>query len=79
MPSELTAVPVTTSGGGFHGTGSNLSQLPSDIGDSGREFESTIGLAKVLFSHLKLEGGVVYKSDGSVQYVSAWEWNFEGD
>ena len=70
---------VTTSGGGFHGTGTNLSKLPADVGGSGREYESTIGLSKILFSHLKLEGGVVYKSDGSWQFVSAWEWNFEGD
>ena len=71
---------VTSSGGGFHGTGSNISKLPKDVGGGGREYESTAGLSQIFGQHLKLEAGMVYKSDGSWQFVSAWEWNFgEGD
>ena len=67
---------VTSSGGGFHGTGTNISKLPKDVGGGGREYESTAGLSQVFRQHLKLEAGMVYKSDGSWQFVSAWEWNF---
>ena len=68
---------VTSSGGGFHGQGTNISKLPSAaVGSGEREWESTVGLSELLFRHLRLEEGAVYKSDGSWQFVSAWEWNF---
>jgi hypothetical protein len=78
---DLEAEGVTSSGGGFRGTGqSNLSHLPSDITSEGRQYEGTLGLSARFGAHFKLEGGGVLKSDGSWQAVTAWEWNFgEGD
>jgi len=78
---DLEAEGVTSSGGGFRGSGrSNLSHLPSDIAQEGRQYEWTLGVSQRLGAHFKLEAGYVYKSDGSWQAVSAWEWNFgEGD
>jgi hypothetical protein len=74
---DVEAEAVTSSGGGFHGTGTNISKLPSNaVGSGEREWESTLGLSELFFQHLRLEEGVVYKNDGSWQFVSAWEWNF---
>jgi hypothetical protein len=74
---DVEAEAVTSSGGGFHGTGTNISKLPSsEVGSGEREWESTLGLSELLFAHLRLEEGAVYKSDGTWQFVSAWEWNF---
>jgi hypothetical protein len=72
---------VTSSGGGFRGSGSsNLSHLPKDTGQEERESEVTLGVSQRLGMHLKLEAGSVFKSDGAWQLVAAWEWNFgEGD
>jgi len=79
--SDIEAEGVTSSGGGFRGSGrSNLSHLPSDVSQEGRQYEGTLGLSQRFGAHFKLEAGYVYKSDGSWQVVSAWEWNFgEGD
>ncbi len=78
---DLEAEGVTSSGGGFRGSGqSNLSRLPSDIAAEGRQYETTVGLSERFGAHFKLEEGVIYKSDGAWQFVAAWEWNFgEGD
>jgi len=54
--------------GGFGGLGA------SELG--GRESEGTLGLAEHLTDHLKLEEGLIYKSDGSWQAVAAWELDF---
>jgi hypothetical protein len=73
---DLEAEAVTSSGGGFHGQGTQISKLPKDLGSGGREWEGTVGFSELFFGHLRLEEGVVYKSDGAWQFVSAWEWNF---
>ena len=41
-----------------------------------RESEGTLGLAEHLTDHLKLEQGIIYKSDGTWQAVAAWELDF---
>lgn len=47
-------------------------------GQGGPETEGTLGLAENLNEFLKLEEGMILKSDGSWQAVVAWEWNFGG-
>jgi hypothetical protein len=70
---------VTSNGGGFHGQ-SSLSRNTALQEPEGRQYEGTIGMAEFIGQHLKLEEGVVFMSDGSWQFVSAWEWNFtEGE
>lgn len=74
---------VTSSGGGIRSRVSAISGpvLPSDVQDAGgQETEGTIGIAEKLTSHLKLEQGVLFASDGSWQLLAAWEWDFsEGE
>lgn len=41
----------------------------------GRETEGTLGLVEALGGRLKLEEGMILRSDGSWQAVVAWEWD----
>ncbi len=72
---------VLTGGGtgrGFHGQPGTIGGF-GGLGGSetgGHESEGTLGLAEHLTDHLKLEEGIIYKSDGSWQAVAAWELDF---
>jgi hypothetical protein len=69
---------VTSGGGGFRGQSGTIGGFGGlgSVGSGGRESEGTLGMAEHLTDHLKLEEGLIYKSDGSWQAVAAWELDF---
>ena len=77
---EAEAITSIGAGGGFRalpGTLGGFANLGGAVqGQS--ESEGTLGLAEHLTTWLKLEEGMVLKSDGSWQAVAAWEWDFGG-
>jgi len=78
---DLEAEVVTSTGGGIRGQSGTLGGLggrAATIGPSETLTEGTLGLATHLNEFLKLEAGVVAKSDGAWQGVFAWEWDFGG-
>ena len=80
---DIEAEFVTTHGsGGFRGqTGTlgGLGGIPSaGLGPVGNESEWTLGLAEHVNDFLKFEEGGIIKSDGSWQFVFAWEYDFAG-
>lgn len=78
---DLEGEVVTSTGGGIRGQSGTLGGIggrAGSIGPSENLTEGTLGLAVHLNDFLKLEQGVVGKSDGSWQFVFAWEWDFTG-
>ena len=78
---DLLAEVVTSTGGGVRGRSGSLGSLggrANAIGISESLTEGTLGFALHLNDFLKLEQGVIAKSDGSFQAVFAWEWDFSG-
>ncbi len=66
---------ILTSTGAFTSRPGTISGLGSaDQGGGGTE--ATLGIAEHLFDRLKLEEGGVFNTDGSWQFVFAWEWEF---
>ena len=77
---DLEGEVVYDSGGGLRGSGGSFGGVGGGaIGPSENVFEGTLGLAERLGEYLKLEEGVVGRSDGSWQLVFAWEWDFDGN
>lgn len=72
------AVTSAGTGGYSHGQAGSLSGLANLGGpEQGQtESEGTLGIAEHLGDHLKLEEGIVLKSDGSWQVVFGWEFDF---
>jgi hypothetical protein len=62
--------------GRFHGHPGALGGLGRR--ESGSETGATVGMAEHLNHYLKLEQGVVALTDGTLQAVFAWEWDFSG-
>jgi hypothetical protein len=76
---EGEAVTALGTGGRFHATGTLGGFANIGGPEQGQnESEFTAGLAAHLTDFLKLEQGLVFKSDGSFQFVFAWEYDFEG-
>jgi hypothetical protein len=78
---DLEGEVVTSTGGGIRGQSGTLGGVggrAGSIGPSENLTEGTLGLAVHLNDYLKLEQGLVAKSDGSWQFVFAWEWDFTG-
>jgi len=77
---DLEAEVVTSfgAGGRFHGVPGSLGGLANLGGpEQGQsESEGTLGLAEHLSDRLKLEEGMILKSDGSWQAVVGWEFDF---
>jgi hypothetical protein len=77
---DIEAEAVTSLGAGGHFRGqpgtiggfANLGGAVQGLSES----EGTLGLAERLTARLKLEEGMILKSDGSWQAVAAWEWDF---
>src|SRR5262249_7055601 len=66
--------------GGFRSTPGSLGGV-ANFGGPGQgqnQSEATIGLARQFNEAFKREAGTVYKSGGSWQIVTAWEWDFSG-
>lgn len=79
---ELEVV-TTSAGGGFRGTSGSIGGFGGIPGSAaaartGGGTAGTIGLAEHLNHFLKLEEGLIAGSDGSWQFVFAWEWDFSG-
>lgn len=78
---DIEAEAVTAIGaGGFRGQPGTLGGF-ANLGGAVQgqsESEGTLGLAEHLSEWLKLEEGVILKSDGSWQAVAAWEYDFGG-
>ena len=78
---DLEAEVVTSTGGGIRGQSGTLGGIAGragSVGPSENVTEGTLGLAVHFNDFLKLEQGIVAKSDGSWQAVFAWEWEFGG-
>ncbi len=75
---EAEAVTAAGAGGRFRGTPGTLGGFGNlggpEQGQSESEF--TLGLAELLNRRLKLEEGMILKSDGSWQTVVGWEFDF---
>ena len=68
---------VTSFGtGGIHGQPGTIGGLG---GGSSSGTEGTVGLAWRVNKFMKLEGGLVLRSDQTWQVVTAWEWSFAGE
>jgi hypothetical protein len=79
---DVIAELVTTIGSGrIRGQPGSVTGVGGMIEGAGakNETEGTLGLAWHASKQLKLEQGVVYKSDRSWQFVVAWEFSFGGD
>lgn len=79
---DLEGEVVYSSGGGLRGGSGSFGGLGNRehaIGTSEKVVEGTLGVAELLGEYLKLEQGVIGKTDGSWQVVLGWEWNFEGN
>jgi hypothetical protein len=78
---EAEVVTALGAGGRFRGHSGSLGGFANIGGpEQGQsESEGTLGMAEHLNDFLKLEQGAVLKSDGSWQFVFAWEWDFAGD
>jgi hypothetical protein len=75
---DLEAEVVQPFGGGARGQPGTLSGLGNTDG-GGNETEGTLGLAWHVTKHLKLEAGGTLRTDGSWQFLSAWEYSFSGE
>jgi hypothetical protein len=75
---EAEFVTSVGAGGHFHGQPGSLGGLANLGGpEQGQsESEGTLGLAEHLSDRLKLEEGMILKSDGSWQAVVGWEFDF---
>ena len=75
---EAEVVTSLGAGGRFHGQPGSLGSLANLGGpEQGQsESEGTLGFAEHLSDRLKLEEGLVLKSDGSWQAVVGWEFDF---
>jgi len=76
---DLEGEVVTSSGGvSFRGQSGSIGGFAGGPATErlGRETEGTLGVAERLAEHLKIEQGMILKSDGSWQAVAAWEWDF---
>ena len=70
---------LTASSGGSVRRGSGLGGVLSAIDNAGStEVEMIFGVAERLGTHWKLEQGVAAKSDGTVQLLIGWEYEFSG-
>lgn len=77
---EAEVVTAFGTGGRFRGHSGSLGGFGNIGGpEQGQsESEGTLGLAEHLNESLKLEQGAILKSDGSWQFVVAWEWDSTG-
>jgi hypothetical protein len=77
---ELLTEVVTSSGAGRRGRPGSLGGFANIGGPEQGESESEVllGLAEPINEFLKFEQGAILKSDGSFQFVLAWEWDFGG-
>jgi hypothetical protein len=77
---ESEVVTAAGAGGRFRGTPGGLHGFGNIGGpEQGQsESEATLGLAEHLGESLKLEEGMILKSDGSWQTVVGWEFDFGG-
>lgn len=75
---DLEAEVLTSVGGGVRGQPGTIAGIGTRQGTGGNESEGTLGIAEYLNTYLKLEEGVVLKSDHSWQIVFAWEYSFSG-
>ena len=73
----LTEVSTTLATGAIRA--SNGAPTGLGNGDEFQETEGLLGLAVHVNKFLKLEGGVIRKSDQNWQFVFAWEYAFSGD
>ena len=75
---EAEAVTSIGAGGRFHGQPGSLGGLANLGGpEQGQsESEGTLGFAEHLTDRLKVEEGLILKSDGSWQAVVGWEFDF---
>jgi len=79
LPVDFIGEVVNTIGtGGVRGQPGTLSGLGGASG-GGNETEGTIGFAYHVSKFLKLEAGILLRSDLSKQVVCAWEYNFAGE
>ena len=74
----LTEVTTTFGTGAVRGRSGTLTGLGGS-GNAGSETEGLLGFAVHVNKFLKLEQGIVRKSDQSWQFVFAWEYAFGGD
>gem|GEM_PF-1245230 len=76
---DIEAEVVHSFGGSSRGQPGSLTGLGTADTGGGDETEGTLGIAWHVTKHLKLEGGGTYKSDGSWQAITAWEYSFSGE
>ena len=75
---DLEGEVVTSTGGGIRSRSGGALGTVGGLGPSENVTETSLGVAEHLNDFLKLEQGVVGKSDGTWQFVFAWEWDFSG-